>query len=125
MVSFTLAETPIIVEGVHVQPGFARRIQDDSDAIVVQVMLAVLRKKRLKARIRGRGRTVPGRRAERYLNNFDAIWEIQSSLLDKADHLGVPIVDNDDKDATVREIVGVILDTLAGHYTGVAGESGA
>ncbi len=115
----------IIVEGVHVQPGFARRIPVGADAIVVHVTLAVLKKKRLKARIRGRSRLAPDRRAERYLTNFDAIWEIQSLLLDQADSLGVPIIDNDDKETATREIVRVILDTLASHSEGVASESSA
>lgn len=112
----------IIVEGVHVQPGFARRIPEDTDAIVVHVTLAVLKKKRLKERIRGRSRQAPDRRAERYLKNFDAIWEIQSYLLDQADRLGVPIVDNRDRESTVHEIVAVILDTLSTHFEGVAVE---
>jgi 2,3-bisphosphoglycerate-independent phosphoglycerate mutase len=59
----------IIVEGVHVQPGFARRIPVGADAIVVHVTLAVLKKKRLKARIRGRSGHAPDRRAERYLSS--------------------------------------------------------
>jgi len=112
----------IIVEGVHVHPAFARRIPGDSDAIVVHVMLAVLRKKRLKARIKGRGRQTPDRRAERYLSNFDAIWEIQSALLNEADRLGVPIVENDDKEVAVNEVVQVILDSLSTHYSGVLQE---
>lgn len=113
----------LIVEGVHVQPGFARRIPEDSDAIVVHVTLAVLKKKRLKERIRGRGRQAPGRRAERYLQNFDAIWEIQSALLDQADRMGVPIVDNRELEGTVHEIVCVILDTLSSQFEGLASES--
>jgi 2-phosphoglycerate kinase len=106
----------IIVEGVHVHPGFARRIPTDADAIVVQVMLAVLGKKRLRERIKGRGRQAPARRAERYLRNFDGIWEIQSYLLAEADRLGVPIVENEDKDATVGEVVRIVLDALAWHH---------
>ena len=114
----------IIVEGVHVQPSFVRRIPTASGAIVVHVTLAVLKKKRLKSRIRGRSRQAPDRRAERYLNNFEAIWEIQSLLLDQADHLGVPIIDNDDKETAVQEIVRVVLDSLASHFEGVAAEPG-
>ena len=106
----------IIVEGVHIHPGFGRRMPEEADAIVVQVMLAVLKKKRLKERIKGRGRQSPDRRAERYLGNFDAIWEIQSYLLNEADRLGIPIIENEDKDATVREVVLVVLDALAQEF---------
>jgi 2-phosphoglycerate kinase len=113
----------IIVEGVHVHPGFARRIPTDADAIVVQVMLAVLAKKRLRERIKGRGRQAPARRAERYLRNFDGIWEIQSYLLAEADRLGVPIVENEDRDATVGEVVRIVLDALAWHHQADASET--
>jgi 2-phosphoglycerate kinase len=107
----------IIVEGVHVHPGFARRIPADTDAVIVQVMLAVLRRKHLKERIKGRGRLHPNRRAERYLNSFDAIWEIQSYLLSEADRLGVPIVVNDDKETTVHEVVRVVMAELEADYS--------
>jgi 2-phosphoglycerate kinase len=102
----------IIVEGVHVHAGFARRVPADADAVVVQVMLAVLRRKRLKERIKGRGQRTPTRRSERYMANFDRIWEIQSYLLAEADRLGVPIVVNEDKETAVREVARIVMAEL-------------
>jgi len=106
----------ILVEGVHVHPGFARRIPDGTDAVIVQVMLAVLRRKDLKKRIKGRGRRHPNRRAERYLSSFDSIWEIQSYLLAEADRIGVPIVVNDEKENCVHEVVRVVMGELEADY---------
>jgi 2-phosphoglycerate kinase len=107
----------IIVEGVHVHPKFARRIPEGTDAVIVQVMLAVLRRKHLKERIKGRGSRHPNRRAARYLSSFDAIWDIQSYLLAEADRLGVPIVVNDEKETCVHEVVQVVMGELEADHT--------
>jgi 2-phosphoglycerate kinase len=89
-----------------------KRLHGD-DVIVVPVMLAVIKQDLLHKRIRGRGGLVPHRRAERYLNNFDAIWQLQSYLLSEADKEQIAIVVNEDKDSTVNEILRIIADTLS------------
>lgn len=113
----------LIVEGVHIHPGWLDRIELDSDAIVVPIMLAVLSRKKLKKRIKGRGRKTPDRRAERYLTNLDGIWQLQSFLLSAADEADVSIVFNEDQEATVHQAMGVVLDTLADHFSSVPSEA--
>jgi 2-phosphoglycerate kinase len=103
----------LILEGVHVHPAWLERIPEDTDVIVAPLMLAVLSRKELRKRITGRGRSAPDRRAERYMSNFDAIWQLQSFLLSEADHAGVPIVFNEDKDSTVQQCMAAILRVLA------------
>lgn len=95
----------LILEGVHMQPAFLDRIPEDTDALVVPVMLAVLDPAVLRQRIRGRGRDVPQRRAERYLKHFDDIWRLQSFLLSEADRAGVPMIENTDREKLFREIM--------------------
>jgi 2-phosphoglycerate kinase len=102
----------VILEGVHMEPRFHRRIQADAEAVVVPVLLAVLRPKALRRRFEGRGHGAPSRRAERYLKNFDAIWQLQGHLLDEADRLDVAIVNNDVKDQAVLEIMRTVVDAL-------------
>jgi len=46
---------PIILEGVHVHPDMLEKSPGDEDVIKVYVMLAVLKSKKLKSRLRGRG----------------------------------------------------------------------
>lgn len=102
----------LIIEGVHIRPGLVPRVLAESNAVVVQVILGVLPKKRLRQYIERRGTGLVQRRSERYLNNFDSIWELQSVLLSDADRNEIPIVVNDAKNAAIRQIMGVISDAL-------------
>ena len=109
---------PIILEGVHAHPDLLARAPKDSDVITVHVTLAVLKSKELKSRLRGRGVELPHRRAERYLNNFDSIWSLQSFLLSEADRYNVPIITNEDKDKSILQIIQQVNGELARHFTG-------
>ena len=102
-----------VLEGVHVTPAFAGSIAHDADAVIETIMLAVLKPKRLRRYIRGRGRQSPRRRAERYLENFDDIWRLQDHLLDQADKAGIPIIANDDREEVFRKIMLHVIDRLS------------
>ena len=102
---------------MHVQPSLLQQIPEDNDAVVIHVMLAVLKQKELKKRIKGRSTNVPQRRSERYLANFEAIWYLQTYLLDEADQHDVPIVVNDDKDKVMQEVMGIIVDHLVKNFS--------
>ena len=78
----------------------------------MHVLLAVLKKRKLKRRLSSRAEQASERRAERYLENFDQIWQLQSYLLSEADRTNTPIVINDDRDQAVREIMRTVLDSL-------------
>ena len=80
-------------------------------------MLAVLKPKRLRRYIRGRGRQSPHRRAERYLENFDDIWRLQDHLLDQADQAGIPIIANNDREEVFRKIMLHVIDRLSDGFT--------
>jgi 2-phosphoglycerate kinase len=102
----------LIIEGVHAYPELASGITD-GDPVIVHVMLAVLKRRKLKQRISGRATKAVKRRAERYLAHFDEIWQLQSYLLSEADRTNTPIIINDDRDTTVREIMRTLLDILS------------
>ncbi len=112
----------MIVEGVHLHPASMPGIAGDTDAIVVRAVVAVLRPPELKRRIRGRGKVAPDRRAKRYLQHFDEIWDVQSYLLDVADAEGTMIVINDDVDVASREIVSLVMDELLTAFNGTPEE---
>jgi len=103
----------VIVEGVHFHPAIIRNIIDADDAVVVPVMLAVLKRKLLTARLKGRSSDVPQRRAERYLDHFESIWKLQAFLLSESDQASVPIISNTDRDDVFREIMLYTIDKLA------------
>ncbi len=113
---------PLIMEGVHVHPELLARVPDDSEVISVYVMLAVLKSKKIKARLRGRGIDAPRRPPSRYLNNFEAIWNLQSFLLSEADRCNVPIVTSEDKEKAVLQITRQVNVELGKHFKGSVGE---
>lgn len=114
--------SPIILEGVHAYPELVKRLPSKSDAIVVHVTLAVMRKQELRGRLRGRGVDEPLRQARRYLNKFDSIWRLQSFLVAEAERNDTPVIPNDDKEAAIYQIIGVVNAELARHFNGTAEE---
>jgi len=98
----------IILEGVHVHPTLAARLPRDQDSVVVSLLLAILKPDALRKRLRGRGRATPARAAKRYLEHFDDLWRLQSFLLDEAERHDIPIVVNQDRERTVREVMRII-----------------
>jgi 2-phosphoglycerate kinase len=113
---------PLILEGVHVNPGIIDLVPKNSEAITVFATLAVLHSSELKSRLRGRGSRIPHRRAERYLKHFDSIWRLQSYLLSEADRSDVSIIANEDKEKTIHQLTGAIIDELRRHFSGSPAE---
>ena len=109
---------PVILEGVHALPELGQKLPEDGDAIVVHAMLAVLKPKELKSRLRGRGVEVPQRRAKRYLNKFESVWSLQSFLLSEADRCDAPIIPNHDKEKAVNQLILQINYELSRHFNG-------
>ncbi len=108
----------LILEGVHVYPALQRRLEDTLDAIVVPAILSVPKKKRLKRQLQGRGQDVPTRRAKRYLEHFDAIWQLQTFLIDEAERLGVTVIPSVEDEETLGLFMETISECLAKHFTG-------
>ena len=108
--------TSLVLEGVHVQPGLLTNVTNNSDAVVVEIMLAILNPDRLRKRFKRRGDQSIERRADRYLQNFDEIWRLQSLLLAEADRTSVPIIVNDDKDEAIAKIMKTVIDSLSTNF---------
>jgi len=102
----------LIFEGVHIHPTLLERIPEDTDAVIVPIMLAVLKRGKLRDRIAGRGTKVPQRRSARYLKHFDDIWRLQSFLLSEADRTKIPIIVNSERDVVIREITRTVIETI-------------
>ena len=123
IVQRALAErTSLILEGVHIQPSFLTRIPHDSDAIVVPVMLAIRNPEQLGSRIQIRGKQVPDRRSERYLDHVDEIWRLQDHLLSEAEHLRIPVIPNDDKEQAVQDVLRIVIEALSRDFASVPEE---
>ena len=106
----------LIIEGVHLHPELMARIAQRFDFVVVPIVLAVLKEKRLKKRLKGRGHMIQSRRSERYIQNIERIWDLQSFLLDEADDNDVSIIPNNDEENTVRSILQTVSNELRRRY---------
>ncbi len=109
-------EQDIILEGVHVVPTLLECKEAKDKAIVVPIMLATMKKDLLKQHLKKRGRETAGRKAPRYLDNLDDIWELQSYLLNEADVAGIPIIHSPNIEKTIREVLNVVSDTIMKHF---------
>lgn len=112
----------LLLEGVHVTPSLLQKIPDDNPVVVAQVMLAVLKQKDLKKRIKGRNLLVPPRAAEGHSYGFDDIWHLQEFLLDEADQADIPIVENRDREQAMREIMKIVMNRLAQDFESTPGK---
>lgn len=107
----------MIVEGVHIRPTLLNRVES-SEAVIVPICLAVLNKKRLVRFIKGRSNENKQRRAKRYLENLDDIWQLQGILLSEADNSDVEIIDNQKVADTALDIIKIIIQTISAQYKG-------
>lgn len=105
----------MIIEGVHIRPSLLSHIPE-SDAVIVPFMLGVLDKDILISHIKRRRASTEQRRATRYLEKIDEIWQLQSALLSEADNENFSILNNLDSEHTVSEIIKTITETIAATY---------
>ncbi|MCG7958719.1 MAG: zeta toxin family protein, partial [Candidatus Thiodiazotropha taylori] len=107
----------LILEGVHVTPTLYNLFKDNSDAVIVPIVLAVLKQNQLKHRLKDRGITAPERSEDsNYLSNFESIWMLQSHLLSEADNHSVSIIANDHKDQATDQIMRLIIEVLEKNF---------
>lgn len=105
-------QTSLILEGVHINHSMLAKLPSEENAVVVPVMLAVLNADLLRGRIVRRGDQVSDRRADRYLESFDAIWRLQSILLSEADRWSLPIIQNSHQEQVIRDVTRTVVDRL-------------
>ncbi len=101
-----------ILEGVHLYPAYKDRIPAGDDALVVPMILAVPDRRRFESYFMSRGRQAPRRDAQRYLKNAEDIWRLQAYFLCEAERHRVPVIPNVRRTHTVRQILGVITESL-------------
>ena len=106
----------MIVDGVHVLPMELDLDKAGEAAVVVSVILAVTTRKQLANQLSWRSREQPDRGSSRYLEKLDAIWELQSYLLNLADKAHIPIIANWTIENTVREVLLEVNRRISEHY---------
>jgi 2-phosphoglycerate kinase len=118
----TREHVSLVLEGVHLHPAFCEKLQAETGAIVVPVMLGLLKRKHLQQRIKSRSTNVPDRGTEHYLQYFDEIWRLQNYLLSEADQSNMHITVNESRDQTFSDIMRFTIATLAKTFTGTPEE---
>ena len=98
----------LIIEGVHALCTELNLNEIKTQAIVVPVMIATLEKKALYNRFIRRSKEQDQRPSSRYVKYIDEIWELQTYLLDVADHGGIPIITNIKIKDSIREILELV-----------------
>jgi 2-phosphoglycerate kinase len=112
----TREHVSLVLEGVHIHPAFMEKLQAETDAVVIPVMLGLLKRKHLQHRIKARSTNVPDRGAEHYLQYFDEIWRLQTYLLSEADRANIHIAVNENRDKIFSEIMRFTIATLAENF---------
>ena len=106
----------IIIDGVNIMPQKLDLVEASQHALVIPVMLAVTTRQQLRNHLSWRGREQPDRGSSRYLEQLDAIWEIQSFLLNLADKARIPVIANWSIEDTVRNILQYMARRLKERY---------
>jgi 2-phosphoglycerate kinase len=114
----TREHVSLVLEGVHIHPAFMEKMQAETDAVVIPVMLGLLKRKHLMQRIKVRSNNVPDRGAEHYLQYFDEIWRLQTYLLSEADGANIHITVNENRDKVFSEIMRFTIAILAENFDG-------
>lgn len=99
---------PVIVEGVHVQPG-ALSADLRGRCVAVEALLAVDDAELHRGHFSHRRGTRP---AERYLARFDDIRAVQDHLVALALAQGVEVIPNDSVDVTLARLMALVLDAV-------------
>jgi 2-phosphoglycerate kinase len=102
----TISESAnLVIDGVSIVPG-AMGIDAFGDrAHVITLLVAALDEDSLRDRFHARAGGQRRRLADRYLENFEGILEIQRHLVALAREQGVPVIDNVSFEASVRQII--------------------
>jgi 2-phosphoglycerate kinase len=102
-----------IIEGVHIVPGFLDRSRW-SQAVVVEVVLAITDEERHRSHFYVREWETDGiRPLRRYLQSFAKIRKIQDYILTQAAKQGVPALENESIDKTVKSVMTGVLDAVS------------
>ncbi|MCG6890394.1 MAG: AAA family ATPase [Gammaproteobacteria bacterium] len=116
----TREHVSLVLEGVHLHPAFMEKLQAETNAVVIPVMLGLTKRKHLLQRIKDRSTNVPDRGSEHYLQYFDEIWRLQTYLLSEADRTNIHIAVNESRDIVFSDIMRFTIATLEKTFDGTA-----
>ena len=104
----------IIIEGVHIVPGFIRKDLLEKDNVLMFTLTLdgeEAHKNRLYSRSRDGWANRP---LQKYLDNFDSIRKIQKYFIDQSKIEGIPNINNVDRLTTIELIINSIAEQYGG-----------
>jgi 2-phosphoglycerate kinase len=101
--------TDLIVEGAHVVPGFVDETPFKGRAVVVPMIITVDDQELHRSHFMVRAQEVRSRPSERQLEFFDSIRKLQKYVKSLAFHHGVPIVPSYNLDATLSQVIDLVV----------------
>jgi len=106
----------IIVDGVHVLPSLMDLDEVREKAVLVSVTLAVTTLNRLCRQLSRRSREQPNRDSTENQQHVEAIWDIQTYMLDQAERNEIPVIVNWSPDETMRLILEQVMDRIVERF---------
>ena len=106
----------LILEGVHVVPSELNIERHAGAAIFIPIMIASTSKKLLLRQFQNRNSGKQGHKSSPTQKNLEAVWELQSWLLENADEAGIAIIENGYIEDTVRAILDIVTGELMKHF---------
>lgn len=85
--------TSVIIDGVHLLPGFIDLSAFEKRAIIAPLSLMVTERDAYEERFDKRAIEAPSRSAHKYLKNLESILAIQQHILESSDAMDVPTID--------------------------------
>ena len=104
--------TSVVIDGVSLVPGLLDMSTYREAAFVIPLVVARLDEASFRGHFRQRGVDATRRGTRRYLENLDAILQIQEHMLEAADANDVPIVDNLSVESSVLLVMRHVVETL-------------
>ena len=102
----------MILDGVHLVPGFIDTTPYEKTAYVVSMMVSMLDRAAYEGRFSTRWEEAPSRPFHKYIANMDSILKVQNYILDMAHQHHVPVIENTDFDRATGISLHLIADYL-------------
>jgi 2-phosphoglycerate kinase len=101
--------TDLIIEGAHVVPGFIDEKRFHGEAVIVPMLVTVDDEESHRSHFLMRAHESRNRPSERYLDFFDNIRKLQKYLKSMALQHGVPLVPSYNLDATLSQVIDLVV----------------
>lgn len=115
--------TSIVVEGVHLLPPLVPFADLEGAAYQVAILLLTSDEEVHRSHLLARARR-SGRRAERYLERFGAIRQLQDLMLQRAEEHEIPLLDTTDRERTAQDAIRLVTGVLQQRLPGLAAPVG-